>query len=88
MKKSAIISLTSAAALIAATCGSAFAQGASTYAPGQQPRASDSKGASGSAPGQMQKAGEGDAKSFAPGQQKKLETEGQASGDKMKSKAK
>jgi hypothetical protein len=78
----------SAAALVAATCGSALAQSAKDYAPGQQERLEGSKGASGSAPGQLQKSGQGDAKSFAPGQQKKLETEGAASGDKMKSKAK
>jgi hypothetical protein len=86
MRQTSIISLASAAALVIATCGGAFAQGASTYAPGQQERPEGSKGASSSAPGQMQKQGQGDAKTFAPGQQKK-ETEG-SGGDKSKNKNK
>ena len=88
MRQTSIISLAGAAALVIATYGGAFAQGASTYAPGQQERPEGSKGASSSAPGQMQKSGAGDAKTFAPGQQKKAaETEG-SGGNKNKKKNK
>jgi hypothetical protein len=86
MKRGTLVTLTAAGLLFGTA--TAFAQGASDYAPGQQDRTgATGPGASDFAPGQRAKTEGGVAKDYAPGQLKKNETTGSAS-VKASSKAK